>query len=288
MTNSNLLKAIINISKSQDLDLENYKEVRDASNRIQKQGAGLEVFIKDSFCGIPLGATSNEARIENYFQVFSDTGHANNPPDGMIRNGDAMEIKKFEEIKMGSIPLNSSPPRTILTDQDRNINEETINCEPRPWKRDYLYILGNQKSKKLRRVTFCYGNCFVACDNVYRDFFDKIKKSISEGDIGGAKFRDSREFGRIHEIDPMDFTTLRIRSMFELQNPNEIFKSEIDWKNNEDLVVSAIMKQDKFMSFPESDRTSLERNGFKIKKFKGKEPRDLKKDIDLVLVRYSR
>ena len=171
MTNSNLLKAIINISKSHDLDLENYKEVRDASNRIQKQGAGLEVFIKDSFCGIPLGSTSNEARIENYFQVFSDTGHANNPPDAMIIGGDAMEIKKHEGFSESNIALNSSPPRTILTDEDRNITNQTQNCEQRPWKRDYLYIIGNPKSSKLRRIMLCYGNCFVAFDNIYRDFF---------------------------------------------------------------------------------------------------------------------
>lgn len=287
MADSNILKAIVNISESQDLDLDNYKKI-EANNRIQKQGEGLEIFIKDSFCGVPEGPTPEQTRIENYLRVFSDLGHANNPPDAMIRGGDAMEIKKHEGFSISSLSLNSSPPRTILTDEDRNIAMETSNCEPKPWKRDYLYIIGNQKSKELRRVTLCYGNCFVACDNDYRDFFDKIKKTITDGDIQGAKFHDSKEFGRISEIDPLDFTRLRIRSMFELDNPNEIFKDQIDWKDNEDLMISAIMKKEKFISFPEQDRESLESNNFEIKEFKGKNPDNPEEEIDLVLVRYSR
>ena len=283
---TNILQAISNISKSKDLELANYKEIKAEKNRIQKQGAGLEIFIKDSFCGIPNGSTPKEKRIENYLKQFSDTGHANNPPDAMIRGGDAIEIKKHEEFRISSIALNSSPPRTILTDKDRNITSETEDCEQKPWKRDYLYIIGNQTSKKLRRVTLCYGNCFVAFDNIYRDFFDKIKKSISEGDIGGAKFRDSKEFGRISEIDPQDFTKLRIRSMFELKNPNDIFKNEIGWQGDEDLVISAIMQKKKFDSFPEKDRDSLK--DFEIRNFKGKNPDSPKEEIDLVLIRYSR
>ena len=283
---TNILQAISNISKSKDLNLENYKKFEDEKNRIQKQGAGLEIFIKDSFCGIPVGSIPKEKRIKNYLKEFSDTGHANNPPDAMIIGGDAMEIKKHEGFSESNIALNSSPPRTILTDEDRNITNQTQNCEQRPWKRDYLYIIGNQKSSKLRRIMLCYGNCFVAFDNIYRDFFDKIKKSISEGDIGGAKFRDSKEFGRISEIDPQDFTKLRIRSMFELKNPNDIFKNEIGWQGDEDLVISAIMQKKKFDSFPEKDRDSLE--DFKITNFKGKNPDSPKEEIDLVLIRYSR
>ena len=152
---------------------------------------------------------------------------------------------------------------------------------------DYLYIIGNQKSKELRRITLCYGNCFVACDNDYRDFFDKIKKTITDGDIQGAKFHDSKEFGRISEIDPLDFTRLRIRSMFELKNPNDIFKNEIGWQGDEDLVISAIMQKKKFDSFPKKDRDSLNA-AFIITDFKGKNPDDPKEEIDLVLIRYSR
>jgi len=288
MIESNILQAIVNISKTEDTSLSNYEGFDDPDNRIQKQGAGLEIFIKDSFCGIPLGSTRNETRIENYLRVFSDTGHKNSPPDAMIRGSDAMEIKKHEGFATSSIALNTSPPRTILTDEDRNIVNETRDCENRPWKRDYLYIIGNLKSGHLRRVTLCYGNCFVTSDNVYRDFFDKIKKSISEGDIGGAKFRDSKEFGRIYQIDPQDFTTLRIRSMFELQNPNEIFKDQIIWKDDEDLVISAIMRKEKFNSFSEKERKSLEHNNFKIKEFKGKNPDNPNEEIDLVLLRNSK
>ena len=76
--------------------------------------------------------------------------------------------------------------------------------------------------------------------------------------------------------------------MFELQNPNEIFKNEIDWKKDEDFVVSGIVRKEKFNSFPEQDRKSLKSNNIEIKEFKGKNPDNPKEEIDLVLVRYSR
>lgn len=288
MRKSNILQAIINISKSNDTTLSNYKGFDDPDNRIQRQGQGLEIFIKDSFCGIPSGMTCNETRIENYLQVFSDTGHSNSPPDAMIKESDAMEIKKHEGFSTKYIALNTSPPRTVLTDEDRNIVQETKDCEPKPWTHDYLYIIGNSESEKLRRITLCYGDCFVSSDKIYRDFFDKIKKSISEGDIGNAEFLDSKEFGRICKIDPQDFTTLRIRSMFELQNPNEVFKEEINWRESENLTISAIMRKEKFLSFPEEDRESLKKDNFEIKEFKGKNPNEPKKDIDLVLIRKSK
>ena len=75
--------------------------------------------------------------------------------------------------------------------------------------------------------------------------------------------------------------------MFELQNPNEIFKGVIDWQD-EDLVISAIMRKKKFISFPQKDRNSFESNNIEMKEFKGKDPSDPEKEIDLVLVRYSR
>ena len=283
---TNVLKAIINISKSTDLTLSNYKKFKDEKNRIQEQGAGLEIFIKDSFCGIPTGSISNEKRIKNYLKEFSDTGQKNNPPDAMIKRGDAMEIKKHEGAGTANIALNTSPPRTILTDKDKNIAKETQNCEKKPWKRDYLYIIGNQKSGRLEKLTLCYGDCFVSSNDPYRKIFDKIKKIILKGDIGKAEFNPSKEFGRISKIDPQDFTKLRIRSMFELENPSKIFSNEINWKKNEKLVISLIMRKRKFLSFPKKDRDSLE--SFQIENFKGKNPDSPQTEMDLVLIRYSR
>lgn len=76
--------------------------------------------------------------------------------------------------------------------------------------------------------------------------------------------------------------------MFELESPNKIFKNEIDWKQNEKLVITAIMRKEKYQSFPEQDRKSLKSNDFEIKEFKEKHPDNPKEEIDLVLVRYSR
>jgi len=76
--------------------------------------------------------------------------------------------------------------------------------------------------------------------------------------------------------------------MFELQNPNEIFKKELNWKEDQKLVISAIMRKKKFDSFPKEDRESLKNNKFEINEFKGKDPENMSKEIDLVLVKYSK
>ena len=291
MVKTNLLKSIINISKSKDLKQENYKKIK-ASNKIKEQGEGLEIFIKDSFCGVPKSSTLEKNRIKDYLEKFSDRGNANNPPDAMIKNGDAIEIKKKNDTSKvgskGSLQLNSSPPKSFLSNLDKNIQNSTKKCEKEPWKKDYLYVIGNIKSGKLWRVTYCYGNCFVSSNGEYGRIFDSIKNGVDGVDIGTSKRIESNELGRIKKIDPQDFTTLRIRSMFELESPNKIFKNEIDWKQNEKLVITAIMRKEKYQSFPEQDRKSLKSNDFEIKEFKEKHPDNPKEEIDLVLVRYSR
>ena len=291
MVKTNLLKSIINISKSKDLKQENYKKIK-ASNKIKEQGEGLEIFIKDSFCGVPKSSTLEKNRIKDYLEKFSDRGNANNPPDAMIKNGDAIEIKKKNDTSKvgskGSLQLNSSPPKSFLSNLDKNIQNSTKKCEKEPWKKDYLYVIGNIKSGKLWRVTYCYGNCFVSPSGEYSKICDSIKNAINKTEIGRAELVESDELGRIKKIDPQDFTTLRIRSMFELQNPNEIFKKELNWKEDQKLVISAIMRKKKFDSFPKEDRESLKNNKFEINGFKGKDPENMSKEIDLVLVKYSK
>jgi hypothetical protein len=290
LVKTNLLKSIINISKSKDLKQENYKKIK-ANNKIKEQGEGLEIFIKDSFCKIPKGSTLEKNRIKDYLEKFSDTGNANNPPDAMIKGGDAIEIKKKDDKSKvgskGSLQLNSSPPKSFLSNLDKNIQNSTKKCEKEPWEKEYLYVIGNIKSGKLWRVTYCYGNCFVSPSGEYSKIFDSIKNAINKTNIGTAELIESDELGRIKKIDPQDFTTLRIRSMFELKSPNKIFENKLNWKD-EKLVISAIMRKEKFYSFPKKDRESLENNKFKIDEFKGKDPKNPSKEIDLVLVKYSR
>ena len=65
----------------------------------------MENLVKDSLCNnFNLEA---DKRITIQSEYFSYLGNQNNPPDLIIRNGDAFEVKKIETNE-GSIVLNSS------------------------------------------------------------------------------------------------------------------------------------------------------------------------------------
>jgi hypothetical protein len=56
---------------------------------------------------------NEQSRLDQFSRVFSYQGNPNNPPDLMIRQGDAIEIKKIESPH-SSLALNSSYPKAKL------------------------------------------------------------------------------------------------------------------------------------------------------------------------------
>src|SRR3989344_707287 len=108
MTTNGLI-AIANVVKNPVVYLvERYRSV----NRANSMGDALEYYIKDLFCGT-LGEKDENKRNKIYSGHFSYIGNQNNPPDAMIRGGDAIEIKKVESMHSG-IALNSSYPKDKL------------------------------------------------------------------------------------------------------------------------------------------------------------------------------
>lgn len=87
--NNNILDAIKNLVENPILDIREYGVTR---NRANSMGAALEEYIKDLFAGT-IGLDGEE-RLEKISRVFSYSGNQNNPPDFMIRGGDAIEVKK--------------------------------------------------------------------------------------------------------------------------------------------------------------------------------------------------
>jgi hypothetical protein len=66
---------------------------RKSQNRINAVGDALEECIKDIFADT-IDETNLDRKTNKYNQVFSWQGNQNNPPDLIIRNGDAVEVKK--------------------------------------------------------------------------------------------------------------------------------------------------------------------------------------------------
>ena len=285
---SNLLKALINISKSKNLDLDSTEYESFDSIRIQAVGAGLELFVKDSFCGIP--GIIKEERKAKYSKVFSYHGPKNNPPDCMIRNSDAIEIKKHEGMGSPELQLNSSYPRSNLFHDDRKITAECKTAENQPWKKNYLYAIGNhvKGNSKLRQISFCYGNCYLADQDVYLKLMNVISESLEKLEKDGMTLGESKELARINDIDPLKLAQMRIRGMWIIPSPKKVFEDIININTNDELLIIAIMKKEKFELFSKEDRDSLSKNSFQVKEFKAKYPNDPKKEIDLVLAKYSR
>ena len=87
----NIINAILNLVNHPVTQLVNDYQSR---NRANNAGDALEEYIKDLFAGTFDFAETE--RLEKLSQVFSYLGNNSNPPDAMLRCGDAIEVKKIE------------------------------------------------------------------------------------------------------------------------------------------------------------------------------------------------
>ena len=56
-------------------------------------GEALEEYVKDIFAGT-VNETDENIRNQKLSEIFSYLGNQNNPPDSMLRGGDAIEVRK--------------------------------------------------------------------------------------------------------------------------------------------------------------------------------------------------
>jgi len=131
----NILDAIMNIVKDPVI---NVKEYSDSRNRANSMGAALEEYIKDMFAGTI--TTDNKERMKRFSEVFSYFGNQNNPPDFMIKGGDAVEVKKIESMGSG-LALNSSYPKYKIFADSPMITQACKTAEK--WEeKDIIYAVG--------------------------------------------------------------------------------------------------------------------------------------------------
>lgn len=280
---TNILKAIKRIVDNPLPDLVSYYK---SKNRINSVGDALEYFIKDIFADTII-ETDDARRLEKYNQVFAYEGNQNNPPDLILRNGDAIEVKKIESLK-ASIALNSSYPKAKLYSNSPLITSYCRNCED--WQeKDIIYAIGVPEDKTIKLLWFIYGDCYAADREIYERVTNKIVSGIIE--IQDVEFSETRELGRVNKVDPLGITYLRIRGMWGIKNPLAVydylnFKSEPDLKTK----VIAIMQESKYMNFPAQDREEIENIAninFDIKNVKIKSPNNPSKLISAKIIEYK-
>lgn len=288
----NILDAIKNLVLSKQNILQ---EVNTSSNRANAMGDTLEKYVQDIFANSVNCSNENE-REEKINDVLSYTGNSTNPPDALIRNGAAIETKKIQS-RTSQLQLNSSFPGAKLYYDNPRLKKEVRDFKKlreNEWtERDIIYAVGyiSKKNKKnyLKELALIDAEAYCANKSVYLNLFNKIKAGINN--IPNTVFSDTKELGRINQIDPLKRSDLRVRGMWLLKNPFETF-ADIYPKPNKDTAFSlvSIITKHKFDSFPNHNEffnfaNSI--NGLEIKDVEVQDPNDATKKISCKLITYS-
>ena len=279
----NIIDAIIRIVEDPIINLQEYNN---SHNRMNSMGEALEEYIKDLFAGT-LNVNDHQERNLLLNEQFSYLGNQNNPPDAIIRNGDALEVKKLEGV-MSSIALNSSYPKAKLYSNSPMITEACKNCEN--WtEKDIIYAIGTVlNKKKLTDLRLIYGEDYAASDSIYK----RIKEAISNGvnDISDIEFSDTKELGRVNRVDPLGITYLRIRGMWGIENPYKVYEYIYTRDKCRPFNFMALINKRKYHSFNNIDtleKLETEKRNLVISDVKIKQPDNPANLIEAKLITFK-
>ena len=210
----NIINAIMNLVNNPVTHLVNYYQ---GKNRANNAGDALEEYIKDLFANT--FEYEEKDRLEAISRVFSYLGNNSNPPDAMLRGGDALEVKKIES-NGSALALNSSYPKHTIKATSNMISSHCKKAEQ--WtEKDIIYAVGVVRDNDLKHLCMVYGLDYCASEECY----SRIKKTIKDGveSIPGVEFAESRELGHINRVDPLGITYMRVRGMWGIDNPWRVF-----------------------------------------------------------------
>jgi hypothetical protein len=223
-------------------------------------GKPFEVYCKDWLSLLPPNSVIQRQTFYN--NAFSFQGADNNPPDVMYKGGnlgDAFEFKKTESPN-SAIPLNSSFPKNMLYKTSPGLLVSCINCES--WtQRSFYYIVGRIKPGD-QRISYLWvvDGKFMATDHViYENVFNNLKTAVS-GVVQNNNLVNvtSKELGRIKQIDPLDRSTLRVRSMWELETPQKSFANLPGvLLDDTKSVLHALILESKWNQYPAHSRSAI-------------------------------
>jgi type-2 restriction enzyme ngoPII len=238
---SNIIDAIYTLLSNKQTQIKEYQNVH---NRINSVGDSLENFVADLFYG-SVNETDKQARLKRHNEIFSYIGNNSNPPDFMLKNGDAIEVKKIENFN-SALALNSSYPKAKLYSNSSMITSHCKECEA--WnEKDMIYAVGVMSKNYLKSLVFVYGEDYAASSEIY----ERIKNTIKSGveSINGVEFAITNELGRVNRVDPLGITYLRIRGMWHIQNPLKTFEYVYKRDESKKFSFMSIINDEKFSSF---------------------------------------
>lgn len=237
---NNLINALINLIQNPITDLQTSYIGR---NRANSMGDALERYVQDLFInGFNMCETE---RLQAINEHFSYMGNASNPPDAMLRGGDALEVKKIE-TRNSDLAFNSSYPKAKLHISHPMLTAGCRTAET--WEqKDMLYAVGTVEQNRLRALAFLYGEDYAADESVYETIKQRIKSGVET--IEGVEFTPTKELGKINRIDPLGITYLRVRGMWGIQNPFKVFSYVYQRNFDNAFNAMAIINLEKWQTF---------------------------------------
>lgn len=246
---TNILEAIVNIVQNPIYAIKSHYSGR---NRVNNIGEALETFVKDAFTN-SIQTEDELEKMRKYNEAFSWLGNQNHPPDIMIKGGDAIEVKKTQSAN-SDLALNSSYPKSTVQSNSTMITQACRTCEE--WtEKDLIYCVGHTTDDSIKSLWMVYGNIYAANHETYQIIKQKITEGINE--IPNVELAQTNELGRVNRVDPLGITNLRIRGMWQIQNPRRVFNYlHITSSNIFELV--AVIPTSKYDSFPTESKNKIE------------------------------
>ena len=241
----NIIDAIIHLVDDPIVDL---IVEHDGNNRANLAGDALEEYIQDLFAGT-FDIEDYQRRLEEISDVFSYLGNNSNPPDAMLRGGDAIEVKKIESDN-SALALNSSYPKHKVHSDSTMISKACRDAED--WtEKDIIYAVGVVKQKRLKHLCMVYGMDYCASDECYSRIKSTIKNGVEQ--IPGLEFTETNELGKLNRIDPLGVTYLRVRGMWGIENPWRVFDYVYTRDMSKDFTFMCIINEEKWQEFDNTD-----------------------------------
>lgn len=246
----NIIDAIIRLVEN---PVTNLKEYKIGNNRANNAGAALEEYVKDLFAG-SFGMEEAD-RAKTLSKAFSYLGNNSNPPDAMLKGGDAIEVKKIEGAG-GALALNSSYPKHTLKSTSKMISDACRTAEE--WtEKDMIYTVGvvQKDTKKLIKMCMVYGLDYCASEECYSGLKTKIKEGVEN--IPGVDFEETAELGHINRVDPLGITYMRVRGMWGIDNPWKAFSYVFQTNKDNGFEFMCIINEDKWKTLDNRDSLKI-------------------------------